>query len=71
MPRPLGSTGITPLPCYYGPLRLPDRKSATYFFAALLVPFFPEPTAGLSQPAQPNFPCALSPLYPGELRRCS
>ncbi len=21
--RPLGSTGITPLPCYYGPLRLP------------------------------------------------
>jgi hypothetical protein len=26
--RPLGSTGITPLPCYYGPLRIPTVNTA-------------------------------------------
>jgi hypothetical protein len=60
MQRPLGSTGITPLPCYYGPLRLPDPQGTPYFFVALLAPFFPWPTAGVSPPAEPHFPCALS-----------
>ena len=61
--RPLGSTGITPLPRYYGPLRLPDCQGAAYVFASPLVAFYPEPTAG--SPSLPNrtFPahCPLSP----------
>jgi hypothetical protein len=32
MPRPLGSTGVTPLPRYYGPLRLPRLQRVPYGF---------------------------------------
>jgi hypothetical protein len=63
MPRPLRSTGVTPLPRYYEPLRLPCLQPAAYSFAACLVAS-PQPVARVSQPAQPNFPCALSPLTP-------
>ena len=71
--RPLRSTGITPLPRYYGPLRLPTQPPGGYVF-----PTRDEATA----PAAPDLPgsstdlsaCAV-PNHPGEpdglMARCT
>ena len=64
LPRPLGSTGITPLHRYYGPLRLPGLQPAAYGFAAALASRCAMPVAGISQPAQTHLPCALPPSTP-------
>jgi hypothetical protein len=53
--QPLCSTGITPLPCYYGPLRLPAVTSPGYGF-----PF------DVSPPAKP-FALGFTPGLPGSL----
>ena len=64
MPRPLRSAGVTPLPRYYEPLRLPCPQRPPYGFAGRLVALVAQLVAWASQPAQPNFPCALSPFTP-------
>jgi len=57
--RPLGSTGITPFPRYYGPLRLPTRPSAGYLFPAdveartISTPGLPGSSMRLSERALP------------------
>ena len=60
--RPLGSTGITPLPCYYGPLRLPataDMRvidSSHSLSSSLTVPGLPGSSTDLSARALLNHP---------------
>ena len=67
--------GWSPIPIVASPLRahakapwglsnFPERSGAAYVFASFLAAFCPEPMPGISQPAHPNFPCALSPLTP-------
>src|SRR6056297_2883668 len=45
--RPLGSSGITRLPSYYGPVRLPARPANGYVFP---------PAVGAITPAEPGLP---------------
>jgi hypothetical protein len=62
MARPLRSTGVTPLPRYYGPLRLPTRPPDGYVFPpcveaiALAAPGLPGSSADLSTRAVPYHP---------------
>ena len=59
---PLRSTGITPLPRYYGPLRLPTWPQAGYVFPTRVAgnsstaPGLPGSSADLSARAVPNHP---------------
>ena len=69
----LGSTGVTRLPRYYGPLRLPTRSDGGYVFppfvGCVVRPDHRRPigpprfSADLSAPAVPN--------HPGESGRCA
>jgi hypothetical protein len=58
----LGSTGITPLPRYYEPIRLPARPAGGYVFPpaveawGLTQPGLPGSSADLSARAVPNHP---------------
>ena len=62
--QPLGSTGITPLPCYYGPLRLPatagsrviDSPRPLSVSPTHTMPGLPGSSADLSSRALPNHP---------------
>ena len=60
--RPLGSTGITPLPRYYGPLRLPAitarqvMDSLPTLSLAGIMPGLPGSSTNLSIRALPNHP---------------
>jgi len=67
--RPLGSTGITPLPRYYGPLRLPTWPSTGYLFPTnveartISTPGLPGSSVRLSEralPLHPGMPCSCS-----------
>jgi len=61
--RPLRSTGITPLPRYYGPLRLPSGPPAGFQF--LKAPVIKHPPRWASQVPRPTFPHAPSSIAPG------
>ena len=68
--RPLCSTGVTPLPRYYGPLRLPARAAPGYVFPAVRWSLS-LPPCRVSQVPRLIFPCALSPTTPeGPLGAC-
>jgi hypothetical protein len=60
--RPLGSTGITPLPRYYGPLRLPTGLALQVMVSPQTLPFpgtpsgLPGSSTDLSTRALPNHP---------------
>jgi len=66
--RPLGSTGITPLPCYYGPLRIPTVHTERVIdsppeltlqrnpFTLGITSDLPGSSADLSTRALPNHP---------------
>ena len=60
--RPLGSTGITPLPSYYGPVRLPNRAANGLFLPQRRcgwghsLPGLPGSSINLSAPAVPYHP---------------
>ena len=60
--RPLGSTGITPLPSYYGPVRLPTRAAKGLFLPQRCcgwghtLPGLPGSSANLSARAVPYHP---------------
>ena len=60
--RPLRSTGITPLPHYYGPLRLPIQPAEGYLFPPTVGDL--PPPYRVSQVPQHIFPRALSPITP-------
>ena len=60
--RPLRSTGITPLPHYYGPLRLPIQPDEGYLFPPTVGDL--PPPYRVSQVPQHIFPRALSPITP-------
>ena len=47
MPRPLRSTGVTPLQRYYGPLRLPDRAACAVIGSRSTSPMVLFPSAAL------------------------
>ena len=61
----LGSTGITPLPGYYEPIRLPARPAGGYVFPP------PVEAYGLTEPGLPGSSTDLSaravPYHPGRL----
>ena len=74
--RPLRSTGVTRLPRYYEPVRLPMRPASGYVFPesveviTLTVPALPGSSANLSaraalfHPGEPNgFSCSLFPRW--------
>jgi len=67
--RPLGSTGIAPLPSYYGPVRLPTRATRGLFLPqggcgwGHSLPGLPGSSVNLSA-------CAV-PYHPGEPNSCS
>src|ERR1700689_4202269 len=61
--RPLGSSGVTPLPRYYGPLRLPSGPLPRLCLPAARWSL-PLPPKRVSQAPQPSFPRALSPTTP-------
>ena len=65
----LGSTGITPLPCYYEPIRLPARPTDGYVFPLAVEAF------GLTGPGLPGSLTDLSaravPNHPGGLDGCT
>jgi len=71
--RPLGSTGVTPLPRYYGPLRLPARAVPSVIDS--LGPLgigCPSPPCRVSQVPRLIYSCALSPITPeGSASACS
>jgi len=60
--RPLGSTGVTPLPSYYGPVRLPTRATKGLFLSqrccgwGRTLPGLPGSSANLSARAVPYHP---------------
>ena len=61
--RPLRSTGVTPLPRYYGPLRLPTGPPRRLCIPAERWPLSPPPRRA-SQAPRLIFPRALSPTTP-------
>jgi hypothetical protein len=68
----LRSTGVTPLPRYYGPLRLPCRPGDGYVFPSPVAPGTPVPTAahtGLSGSSM-NLSTSAAPSHPGGADRC-
>src|SRR5665811_2490764 len=69
--RPLGSTGVTPLPRYYGPLRLPARTVPSVIDS--LGSFgvgCPSPPCRVSQVPRLIYSCALVPNHPGRSGEC-
>ena len=70
--RPLCSTGVTPLPRSYGPLRLPTEPPLGYVFPRAVEVGCPSPPCRVSQVPRLIFPCALSPPTPeGPTSACS
>ena len=69
--RPLRSTGVTPLPRYYGPLRLPSRAAPGYVFPSRVgsspptLQGLPGSSADLSTRAAPNHPGRPGECLPG------
>ena len=69
--RPLGSTGVTPLPRYYGPLRLPARAVPLVMYSlGPLEVGCPSPPCRVSQVPRLIYPCALVPNHPGRSGEC-
>jgi len=69
--RPLGSTGVTPLPRYYGPLRLPARAVPLVMYPlGPLEVGCPSPPCRVSQVPRLIYPCALVPNHPGRSGEC-
>jgi len=71
--RPLGSTGITPLPCYYGPLRIPTVHNARVIDSPALFPLQRNPFVSGSTSDLPGSSADLStralPNHPGQPHR--
>ena len=71
--RPLGSTGITPLPSYYGPLRIPTVHNARVIDSPALFPLQRNPFASGSTSDLPGSSADLStralPNHPGQPHR--
>src|SRR5713226_4961895 len=69
--RPLRSTGVTPLLCYFGPLRLPAGPLRSYVFPAARW-LLPLPPDRASQAPRLIFPRALSSTTPeGPMAACA
>src|SRR5450759_1911634 len=69
--RPLGSTGVTTLPRYYGPLRLPARTVPSVIDSLWSFGVgCPSPPCRVSQVPRLIYSCALVPNHPGRSGEC-